>query len=326
MPDALVVQDTGPAPAAPEVPVGPDDAAVLAALEGKPAEAAPPPPEAPAKEKTPEPETPKESALVRSIKLREQRLVADRNRMAEEQRRWEQSFEERVQRKVAEATRAALADPRAAVKALGAAGVADQAIADALLHKDGATPQEIALAAQQEIAKLRQERAEEQQQATRARVEGEYLATADKLDAAGKLPHLLLEYERHELVPATHALIAELQQDCQRRGVPVPQVTDERFLQILDKRAKLRQDARQERIKGRGADSTKAAAQADTKAGTNGSGHRGGQTGASATTTLGKGLGERQTMATDDPVLASREDILARVNKAVSEGVSIKAR
>lgn len=322
MPDAVVVQDT---PAAPEVPVGPDDAAVLAALEGKPGEpgAAPPAGETP---KPPEPETPKESALVRSIKLREQRLVADRNRMAEEQRRWEQSFEERVQRKVAEATRAALADPRAAVKALGAAGVADQAIADALLHKDGATPEERAANAEKAVEAFRQERVREQQAATRAKVESEYLATADKLDAAGRLPHLLLEYERHELVPATHALIAELQQDCQRRGVPVPQVSDERFLQILDKRAKLRQDARQERIKGRGADTTKAAAQADPKAGTNGSGHQGGQTGASATTTLGKGLGERQTMAADDPVLMSREDILSRVNKAVSEGVSIKAR
>jgi hypothetical protein len=305
---------------APEVPVGPDDAAVLAALEGKPADTTE---QVPATEKAPEPETPKESALVRSIKLREQRLVADRQRMADERRQWEASFEERINRRVAEATQAALRDPRAAIKALGAAGVADQAIADALLNKEGVTPAEQTKAALEAIEALKRERAQEQQAQTRRANESAYLETARNLDKAGKLPHLMMEYEEHELVPATYRLIEELKADCAARGVPVPAVKDERFLEILDKRARMRQTAREERTKARSADTTKAT---DKAGNGNGSGHQGGQAGASATTTLGRGLGERQTMATDDPVLMSREDTLARVNKQLSEGFAVKAR
>ncbi len=45
-----------------------------------------------------------------------------------------------------------------------------------------------------------------------------------------------------------------------------------------------------------------------------------------STTTLGKNLGERQSVVTTDPVLMSNDDVIRQVEKQIAEGVNIKAR
>lgn len=319
-----------------EASVGPSDADVLAALEsGKPGEAGAAPGAAtpttadPAKPADPKPETPKESALLRSLQKRERDLVAEKQALQARIAQAEAGIEQRIKDGIARALKEQFADPRAGVKALGALGMKDQDIADALLHKDAATPDEMARKAIAETEALRKQLADGEAARVRAQNEANYTATAKRMADAGELKHVFDEWDQAEILSETYKLLADLNAECRQANRPLPAVSDERLLKALDKRAKAKQDSRAERQKAKtgATDTTKAAGQPDPKAAdTNGSGHQGGKTGASATTTLGKGLGERQTVTVPDPLLMSDEDIIANVNKKVSEGFTVRPR
>ena len=306
-------------PPAPEAPVSPTDAEIVAEFDkGKPTEAEKPTEGTPAPVEAPRPETPKESALLRSIAKRERELVAERQQLSARTQQQEATIEARIQAGVERALKERFADPRAAVKALGALGMKDQDIADGLLHKDAATPDEMARRALEESAALKKQLADRDARETKTRLETEYLSTAKRMGDAGELKHARLEWTEPEMVQETYRIIAELGEECRIKGIPVPQVQDERFLRLLDKRAKLRQDARKAREAGGATPGSEA----------NGGGHQGGQTGAAATstTTLGKGLGERTSVSPPDPLTMSRDEVISEALKKVSAGFIVKPR
>lgn len=326
MPEAEVA---AVAPATPPVdaPVTIPDAEILAKMKDEPAvpnQDGSAPVEKPSedKPKAPEPETPKEAALLRSIQQRERRLEQQRARDRDERAGWEKSFEERLKRGVEEGVRARLsADPRAIIKSLSDAGVKDDALASALLNKDAKSPEEFAREALQRAESI--EKRQRDWDAARAREanEVEYRGQLKALDDKGALPHLLLEWTEPEVMQQTYALIQEMVDESRSSGRPIPamdgRTMNERLLRILDKRAKVRQDLREERRKAKGAAAAPAAATT-----TNGSGHQGQKTGASATTTttLGKALGERPSISPPDPLLMTDKEIVEAANARLRKG------
>ena len=332
MPEAAPLTETPPGEAPPGTT---PDADIIAQLGEQPGAAptdATKPVEKPA-EKPPEPETPKESALLRSVQQKERRLEQARAADRQERQQWEQSFEDRLKRGIADGIKAQLGgtDPRALIKQLNDAGLKDQALADALLNKDAKTPEEIARAADERATRIERERQQEVAQRTREANETEYRAQLKALDEKGALPHLLDEWEPDEVVAQTYALVQEMMAESRATGRPIPKLDaktmNERLLRVLDKRAKARQDSREARRKAKpGMDTGKAASQDATKAGANGSGHQGEKTGASATTTLGKGLGERPTVGTADAALLSDAEVIERANERLARGEKFTAR
>jgi hypothetical protein len=320
-----------PTPAAPEVPVGPDDAAIIAAVEGK----SPPPadmpttaPDAP-KAQAPEPETPRESAVLRHVQQRERRLQAERERDKEDRASWEASFEQRLTARVEAALKERMGDPRAMIKALNAANIEDNAIAEALISKDKQSPEEIARAALQEAKALRDELAKRDAGTSRTQAEASFRSTAKQMDEGGQLPHLFVRWDEARVLQEAYRLVADIRAEASAKGVPVPaKISDDRLiLRLLDKRAKTEQDAEDGRRKARAPAATeKPASQDATKAGGNGSGNQGATPGASATTTLGKSLGERPTVAAPDTVLMSDAEILEIASKRVAEGFNVRTR
>jgi hypothetical protein len=176
------------------------------------------------------------------------------------------------------------------------------------------------------VAALKKQLADKEGAGSKTAGEQAFLAVGKGL--GDKLTAIRDEWTDPEILEQAYRFGAELQAHCKAQGIPVPNVSDERVWRILDKRAKARQDLRAERQKAKQAatDDVKAATQVAPKAAANGSGHQGETTGAPATTTLGRALGERQSVATKDPVLQSDDDVKAQVEEMLRKGHDIKAR
>lgn len=324
--------DTAPAVAPPVVeapPAAPDlptDADLVAAIEGK----APPKveePKAPEPKKPEEPPKPKETAVLRSIQKREAALQTERAAFQAQVQAAQANQQQAIDAGIAKALKERFADPRVAVKTLKDLGLLPQQIAEALVKPDAPSADELARQALSEAQAIKKGLETEAQQRASKANEDTFVSTAKAM--ADKLPHLFDEWTAPEILAEAYKFGAELQAECKRMGKPVPDVSDDRVLRALDKRAKARQDLRAERAKAKAAaqeDVTKAAAGAAPQAATNGSGQQGKPTGAPATTTLGKGLSERQSVAVDDPVLMSDEDIVKRAEEQIAKGLNIKAR
>lgn len=310
------MSETTPTPEAP-AQVAPADADIIAQLDGAPQNGtANPPAPTPEKAAEPEPSTPRESAFQRSLQKRERDLVASRQKDREERTAWEASFEQRVRQRVEEELGKVLADQRA-------------------IEQKQKTPEEQAAEREAKLreeirAELRQELGQRDATASRAAAVQAYKSTADEMVAKGELENLFLEYEWPEVLEQTDRLVLQLRDECKQRGEQLPKGNiDAKLLRLLDKRAKAKQDSRTERQKARQApkqDDGKAAPQGDTKAGANGSGHQGAKAGASATTTLGKGLGERVAMPSPGTDILSDEEVLERALESVSKGTAPKPK
>ena len=334
MSEAEAAPTAAPAEAPPPAPETlPGDQDILAALE-KPADKGDAKPEPEAKKEPTKgtelakaPETPKESAVLRSIKNRERELQAKQQAFAVAQQQATAQTQAAIEAGIQKAIKERFADPRVAVKTLNDLGLTPQQIAEALVNKDKPSAEEVARQALEEARRLREELASKDTRTRSQADESDFLAEAKSL--AAQLPHLFEEYDEREILGVAYEFARELAAECKAKGEPVPNVSNARVLRALDRRAKARQDRRAERVKAKNpadTDQAKATAQADPKAAKNGSGHQGAKTGTTATTTLGKDLGERQSVAVSDPVLMSKEDILASVQRQIAEGVNIKAR
>lgn len=258
-----------------------------------------------------DPNAGRESALVQSVRQRERALLTQRQQLAERERQIGQNVEQQVQRAVQERMAKLKTDPIAALRELG---FDDATIASRLLNQGKQTPDEVAQEALKESKRLRDEIAQRSTADARSRAETDFAAeAADET----KYPHLNEEWTRTEFVREAHAVVTSLRS----RGIDPGQYSYSDIAKYLDKQAKGRAD-RREKIKAER--TKKATPQGDNKAEGNGVSGQGGSSGKTATTTLGQGLGGRQSLngkaghlMTDAELVASVEADVARSRAAM---------
>ena len=317
MPDATpatapTTEVTAP-PATEEGNTLPDDNAIVEALEkGGTVEPAKDKAEPAKAKETPkkEPDKPKESAVLRSIQKREQDLVRDRANLAAEKQALQASITQQIQAGVQEALKKQFGDPREAVKNLKAMGLLPNQIAQALVNPEAPTTEELAKQALQEARDLKTKLENEAKARSSSSNEQEFLTEARKFKDQFKELHI--EWTEPEILTEAYRLAAELRAECEAAGKPLPNVSNESVLRVLNKRAQARMARREEILKAK-EEPAKAKEEPAKKNGV-------------STTTLGKNLGERQSIVTTDPVLMSNDDIIKQVEKQIAEGVNIKAR
>ena len=230
-----------------------------------------------------DPEPGRISALQRSIQQRERTLVTKQQELAARERQMGESVQQQIARGVQEQMAKLREDPIAVLKSLG---LDEQTIATRLLKGNAPQPDELAANALKEAQEVRRQFAESQRQAASRAAEQEFISEA----TSGKYEHIESEWDRGELVQQAHAVVAQLRQ----RGIDPSQYTMADISKFLDQRAKARGD-RRDRIKAERA--KKAGSQDPTKAESNGVPGQGEAPGKTAsTTTLGKGLGARQSL------------------------------
>lgn len=258
-----------------------------------------------------DPNAGRESALLRSVRQQERAVVQQRQQLAERERQIGQNVEQQVQRAVQERMAKLKTDPIAALRELG---FDDATIASRLLNQGKQTPQEIAQQALDEAKRVREENSQRSAADARQRAETDFAAeAADET----KYPHLNEEWTRSEFVREAHAVVTNLR----AKGIDPGQYSYSDIAKYLDKQAKGRAE-RREKIKAER--SKKVPPQGDNKAEGNGVSGQGGSSGKTATTTLGQGLGGRQSLngkaghlMTDAELAASVEAEVARSRAAM---------
>lgn len=221
------------------------------------------------------------SALQRSIKQRETTIVNKQQELAARERQLDETVAQRVEREVAARLAKFKDDPIAQLESMG---FDKPTIASRLLKGNAPQPDEMAKQALQAAEELKKQLAEERRQTANAQAER---AVADE-GFSGKYEHLELEWTRTEFVREVHGVVGELR----AKGHDPSQYSYQDICAFLNKRAqsrdKKREAAKAERAK-------KAGAQAPTTDGSNGPG-QGEAPKTASTTTLGKGLGTRQSI------------------------------
>ena len=254
---------------------------------------------------------PKESAVMRSVQKREQDLIRDRAALNAEKAGLTAQIEQRIQIGITDALKKQFADPRTAVKTLTGLGLLPQQIAEALVKPDAPSAEELARQAIKEATDLKARLEKEAKTARDQTSEKEFVEAIRVFKDEFKELHT--EWTEPEIISEAYKLAAELQAECSASGRPFPtNISNKSVLKVLNARAKAKLDRRAELTRPK---EDPRPAVDPKKNGTSAS-----------TVTLGKNMGERQSIVTTDPVLMSNDDIIKQVEKQLAEGINIKPR
>ena len=277
---------------------------VKAAADAAMAAGAPPVETPPPGVKPVDPEPGRLSALQRSIQQRERTVVQKQQELAARERQMGESVQQQIARGVQEQMAKLKEDPIGLLKSIG---LDEQTIATRLHKGNAPQPDEIAAQALKAAQESTKQLAEWQRQQASQAAEREFLTEAQ----SGKYEHIESEWDRGELLQQAHAVATQLRQ----RGVDPGQYTMSDINKFLNERAKVRSD-RREKIKAERA--KKAGSQDPTKAEGNGVPGQGEAPGKTAsTTTLGKGLGARQSLNGKPGHLMTDAELTAAVEAEV---------
>lgn len=246
-------------------------------------------------------------ALQRSIQQRERTLVQKTQELNLREQQLKESVAAQVERAVAERMGKFKEDPIAQLKAMG---FDEQTIATRLLKGNAPQPEELArqaLEKAQQLEKTTQER--EQRMAAQAAER----AVADEA-FSGKYEHLETEWTRPEVVREAYAVVGQLR----ARGIDPSGYSYEDICNFLNKRAASREKVREQKKAER---AKKATPQGESKDGSNGSG-QGEAPKTASTTTLGKGLGARQSLNGKPGHLMTNDELARAVEAEVARRAS----